>query len=123
MLGGETEVSYTGIISVSMKIASCDTLILVGDNSQSLRQSETMFRKLTSRSGAATSSFIKFGRVGNVLLEDPDKAAEAIILFCQGLGKLPSVLGPMTRRISRGVSMTEADKPNIGRLSLSEADA
>ena len=107
-----------------MRIGSCDTLILVGENSQqSLRQSETMFRQLTSRSGGVTSSFIKLSGVGNVLLEDPDKAAEAMILFCQGLGKLPNVAGPRTRRVSRGVSMTEADKPNIGRLSLSDADA
>ena len=107
-----------------MRIGSCDTLILVGENSQqSLRQSETMFRQLTSRSGGVTSSFIKLSGVGNVLLEDPDKAAEAMILFCQGLGKLTNVAGPRTRRVSRGVSMTEADKPNIGRLSLSDADA
>ena len=46
-----------------------------------------------------------------------------MILFCQGLGKLPNVAGRRTRRVSRGVSMTEADKPNIGRLSLSDADA
>ena len=45
-----------------------------------------------------------------------------MILFCQGLGKLPNVAGRRTRRVSR-VSMTEADKPNIGRLSLSDADA
>ena len=66
------------------------------------------------------SSYMKLNDVGNVLLEAPEKAAEALLLFCQGLGLVPSVLGPRRRTVSRGVSMSEADKPNISRLSLSE---
>ena len=65
-------------------------------------------------------SFMKFSDVGNVLLEAPEKAAEALLLFCQGVGMVPNVLGPRRRTVSRGVSMSEADIPNISRLSLSE---
>ena len=60
---------------------------------------------------------MKFNGVGNVLLEAPEKAAEALLLFCQGLGFAPNVLGPRKKGISRGLSMIEADKPNISRLS------
>ena len=64
-----------------------------------------------------SASYMKFKDVGNVLLEAPEKAAEAILLFCQGLGLVPNVLGARRTGISRGLSMIEADKPNISRLS------
>ena len=64
-----------------------------------------------------SASFVKFNDVGNVILEAPEKAAEAILLFCQGLGLVPNILSPRRTGISRGLSMIEADKPNIGRLS------
>lgn len=70
----------------------------------------------------------------------PAKVAQSILLFCKGLGLLTSVamagvdrqrtfsgssgegesLG--RRRLSRGMSMEEYDKPNIRRLSLTCAD-
>lgn len=69
----------------------------------------------------------------------PAKVAQSILLFCKGQGLLTSVampgvdrgraystssggsndgnaLGP--RRLSRGMSMEEYDKPNIRRLSI-----
>lgn len=71
----------------------------------------------------------------------PSKVAQSILLFCKGQGLLTSVcmpgidrgrafstssggsndganaaLGP--RRLSRGMSMEEYDKPNIRRLSI-----
>ena len=65
--------------------------------------------------------YLQVSGVGHVLLEAPEKTAEAILLFCQGLGMVPAVLGGGSRRgVSRGVSMSEADVPNISRLSLSE---
>ena len=36
--------------------------------------------------------------VDNILEETPEKAADAIILFCQGLGLVPTV----QRKVSRG---------------------
>ena len=55
------------------------------------------------------------------MLEAPDKAAEAVLLFVQGLGLVPAVLaGGRRPRAGRAVSMSEADTPNISRLSLSE---
>ena len=37
------------------------------------------------------SSLIKVEDVRDPLLEAPDKVAEALVLFCQGLGLLPSI--------------------------------
>lgn len=70
----------------------------------------------------------------------PSKVAHSILLFCKGLGLLTSVAMPGVdrqrtfssssgegeslgrRRLSRGMSMEEYDKPNIRRLSLTAAD-
>ena len=58
--------------------------------------------------------------MGHVLLEAPDKASEAMLLFLQGLGLVPAVMAGARRGLSRAASMSEADIPNISRLSLSE---
>ena len=93
-------------------------LSVVGSNSQYAKQAEALNQLLTSKA-IDKASFIKVQDVGNVLLEAPEKLSEAILLFCQGLGMMPAVLGSRKRVISR-ISMSDADVPNIGRLSLSE---
>lgn len=71
--------------------------------------------------------------------EQPAKVAQSILLFCKGQGLLTSVCMPGIdrgrafstssggsndgnvlgqRRLSRGMSMEEYDKPNIRRLSI-----
>jgi len=71
----------------------------------------------------------------------PVKVAQAILLFCKGLGLLTSVPMPgidrprtvsqnsqdgdsagRGRKLSRGMSMEEYDKPNIRRLSLTASE-
>jgi len=78
------------------------------------------------------ASLLKIDDIGDVLNEAPDKAAEAILLFCQGIGLLPTVRSGSrsgSRRgsqaddanppiLGRRMSMQEADVPNIRRLSL-----
>ena len=93
-------------------------LSVVGSNSQYAKQAEMLNQMLTTKASGKVS-FIRVQNVGNVMLEAPNKLSEAIILFCQGLGMMPAVLGTRRRIISR-ISMSEADVPNIGRLSLSE---
>ena len=93
-------------------------LSVVGSNSQCAKQAEMLNQMLTTKASGKVS-FIRVQNVGNVMLEAPNKLSEAIILFCQGLGMMPAVLGTRRRIISR-ISMSEADVPNIGRLSLSE---
>ena len=84
-----------------------------------LKQAEELSVLLSSK-GHQSSSFIKVQDAGNVLLEAPEKLSEAILLFCQGVGLIPAVLGSRRRAPTRGMSMSEADKPNVSRLSLSE---
>ena len=92
---------------------------MVGGSSECVKQTEALNQVFTQRASDKVS-FIKINEVGNVLLESPEKVSEAILLFCQGVGMMPAVLGSRRRVFSRGISMSDADVPNIGRLSLSE---
>lgn len=85
------------------------------------------------------ATLLKVERAGDVLTDAPAKVAQSVLLFCKGLGLLTSVALGMDRqrtfsgssgegeslgrrRLSRGMSMEEYDKPNIRRLSLTCAD-
>ena len=67
-------------------------LSVVGSNSQYAKQAEMLNQLLTTKASGKVS-FIRVQNVGNVMLEAPNKLSEAIILFCQGLGMMPAVLG------------------------------
>ena len=84
-----------------------------------MKHSDSIHQALIGRK-SFKANYIKVSGVGHVLLEAPEKASEAILLFCQGLGMVPAVLGGGRRRGVSRVSMSEADIPNISRLSLSE---
>ena len=79
-------------------------------------------------------SIIKLEDVGDVLAEAPERLADSLILFCQGLGLVPSVQRKISRsqsvvsetgsedgtnRKPRKVSMEMFDIPDIRRFSLS----
>ncbi|KAL5274072.1 hypothetical protein ACFFRR_000683 [Megaselia abdita] len=83
-------------------------------------------------------TMLKIERAGDVLADTPSKVAQSILLFCKGQGLLTSVIMPGVdrsraystssggsnensngnRRLSKGMSMEEYDKPNIRRLSV-----
>lgn len=84
-------------------------------------------------------TLLKVERAGDVLADAPAKVAQSILLFCKGQGLLTSVAmpgvdrsrafstssggsteggTPGSRRLSRGMSMEDYDKPNIRRLSV-----
>eukprot|EP00092_Neocalanus_flemingeri_P011436 GFUD01012323.1.p1 GENE.GFUD01012323.1~~GFUD01012323.1.p1 ORF type:complete len:411 (+),score=112.80 GFUD01012323.1:117-1349(+) len=104
----------------------CDVLIVVGSNSSFVKQTEAMLKQ----SDLKKTSLIKLEDVGDVLIESPKKASEAILFFCQGLGLMSSLLGPRSssRKNSEcssgqnsrktSLSMKSADLPNIRRLSV-----
>jgi len=102
----------------------CDVLIVVGSNSSFVKQTEAMHRQ----SNLARTSLIKFENVGDVLIESPEKLSEALTFFCQGIGLMPSILGPRSRNSSEchsgpnsrksSVTMMSADMPNLRRLSV-----
>jgi pimeloyl-ACP methyl ester carboxylesterase len=108
-----------------------DSLLIVGGRSSLLKESEKMFKE--AKVNAA--SMLKIEGIGDVLNEAQDKAADAILLFCQGLSLLPTVERQGSRTVStsqgeedgeeprckspvRRLSMQELDIPNIRRLSL-----
>jgi hypothetical protein len=57
----------------------CDVLIVVGSNSSFVKQTEAMHKQ----SNLEKTSLIKLEKVGDVLLESPEKLSEALLFFCQ----------------------------------------
>lgn len=99
-----------------------DALIVVGAKSKScVLQAERMHQQIEP----GLCSIIKVEDVTNPLLEAPEKVSEALILFCQGQGLMPTINRRASRQLSQGsdgqgrkMSMTDYDIPNIRRLSL-----
>ena len=113
-----------------------DSLIVCGaNNSACARAAEEILTVVP----AGLCSILKVENVDRVLTEAGDKLADSLILFCQGLGLVPSVQRKVSRSRSlvtmsnseegsdagdqvmktRKVSMEMFDIPNIRRLSLS----
>merc|ERR1712037_749027 len=96
-----------------LKRIKCDVLLVAGMKSKNIADTEALHRDIV----AGICSIIKVENVGEPVGETPEKTAEALLLFCQGMGLLPT----LGRRGSRtdSMSMEEYDTPNIRRLSLS----
>jgi len=120
------------ILSLMETKLNTDTLIMCGANTEALvLAAEDMHAALP----AGLCSMIKVEEVTNIMVEAADKLADSLILFCQGLGLVPSVQRKISRSQSitadqdntdkqtdkpaRKVSMEMFDIPNIRRLSLS----
>eukprot|EP00090_Calanus_glacialis_P013875 TRINITY_DN2250_c0_g1_i2.p1 TRINITY_DN2250_c0_g1~~TRINITY_DN2250_c0_g1_i2.p1 ORF type:complete len:322 (-),score=110.47 TRINITY_DN2250_c0_g1_i2:163-1128(-) len=120
------------IISILATRMKAETLLLTGAKSRDIKGSEEIHRQI--RTGIC--SIIKLEDVDDVLEEAEEKAADAIILFCQGVGLVPTVQRKISRKMSnttkelneegddpklnmtRKVSMEQHDIPNLRRLSL-----
>ena len=62
----------------------CDSLLMVGDQSSFLHTTETMYQAADT----TKTSILRLDDVGDVLVEAPEKVAQSILLFCQGIGLL-----------------------------------
>ncbi|CAG5042675.1 unnamed protein product [Parnassius apollo] len=92
-----------------------DILLITGTLSPYAGVIEKMYKELDKDK----VTILKIDKVGDVLGEAPAKVAQSLLLFCQGQGRLTSLPPPgVERRMSRGMSMEEYDRPNIRRLSL-----
>ncbi|VVC90219.1 uncharacterized protein ZK1073.1 isoform X9 [Leptidea sinapis] len=92
-----------------------DILLITGMRSPYSGVVEKMYKELDKE----RVTILKIEKVGDVLAEAPAKVAQSVLLFCQGQGLLTSLPPPgVERRMSRGMSMEEYDRPNIRRLSL-----
>eukprot|EP00090_Calanus_glacialis_P035219 TRINITY_DN6016_c0_g1_i4.p1 TRINITY_DN6016_c0_g1~~TRINITY_DN6016_c0_g1_i4.p1 ORF type:complete len:319 (-),score=91.45 TRINITY_DN6016_c0_g1_i4:136-1092(-) len=113
---------------ISTKI-SFDTLLISGMRSKSVKESEEIHKLVKP----GVSSLIKLDDVEDVLEEAPEKLADSVILFCQGLGLMPTAKRRSSRSVSissqgngermanRRMSMEQYDVPNVRRLSLTVA--
>lgn len=101
-----------------------DVLMLCGQKSKYINDADAMQMEMKP----GTASLIKLEDICDPLNEAPDKTAESILLFCQGLGLLPAINRRNSRSNStcssdgegntRRMSMEQYDVPNIRRLSL-----
>jgi len=100
-----------------------DILITAGSKSKCVEVAEKMHQEIP----AGLCSIIKVDDIMDPLIEAPEKLSEALILFCQGLGLMPTINRRMSRQSSscsqgseggRKMSMTDFDVPNIHRLNL-----
>ena len=119
------------ILSDLSERVAVDTLLLCGAKAQMARAAEEMHANIA----IGLCSIIKLDDVTNVVVEAPERLADSLILFLQGLGLVPSVQRKISRSQSvvsetsseeqgvttktRKVSMEMFDIPNIRRLSLS----
>lgn len=101
-----------------------DVLMLCGQKSKYINDADAMQMEMKP----GTASLIKLEDICDPLNEAPEKTAESILLFCQGLGLLPAINRRNSRSNStcssdgegntRKMSMEQYDVPNIRRLSL-----
>lgn len=118
-----------------LKNCKVDILLITG----MLSPYSTVVEKLHKDTDKEKVTMMKIERAGDVLADAPAKVAQSILLFCKGQGLLTSVVMPGVdrqrafstssggsngepRRLSRGMSMEEYDKPNIRRLSITVND-
>jgi len=124
---------------LSLKDCKVDILLITG----MLSPYATVVEKLHRDVNKERVTILKVEKAGDVLADAPSKVAQSILLFCKGQGLLTSVCMPgidrgraystssggsndgqnCGRRLSRGMSMEEYDKPNIRRLSITVNDA
>ncbi|XP_058822662.1 uncharacterized protein ZK1073.1 isoform X4 [Topomyia yanbarensis] len=117
-----------------LKNCKLDCLLITGVMSPYAGVVEKLYKDLNKEK----VTLLKVERAGDVLADAPAKVAQSILLFCKGQGLLTSVAmpgvdrnrafstssggssdgTPGARRLSRGMSMEDYDKPNIRRLSV-----
>jgi len=88
---------------LNKKIKS-EVLLIVGTKSKYLEDSEEIHREMAP----GHCSVIKIEEAVDPLAETPGKVSEAVFLFCQGAGLLPSVQGDLARKYSRHESTEES---------------
>ncbi|XP_017044206.1 exocyst complex component 4 isoform X4 [Drosophila ficusphila] len=119
---------------LTLKGCKVDVILITG----MLSPYASMVEKLHRDVEKERVTILKIERAGDVLADAPGKVAQSILLFCKGQGLLTSVVMPGvdrgrafstassgsfegangSRRLSRGISMEDYDKPNIRRLSI-----
>merc|ERR1712032_544889 len=76
----------------------CDVLLMTGMKSKYVGDTEAIHREMKP----GLCSIIKVEDVSEPLAESMEKVAEAVLLFCQGMGLLPTLQRIMSRQDSGG---------------------
>jgi len=101
-----------------------DLLLITGSSFKQATDTE----KIHASMPPGTCSMLKIENVSNPMSEAVDKVSEALLLFCQGLGLMPTATRKGSRTASsssggRRPSMSDLDIPNIQRLLVKEHEA
>jgi len=112
----------TDILAKLKEQIKFDYILVVGGKSKLYQENLKTYKQITP----GLCSILKVDEVKDPIVDSPDKIAESLLLFCQGLGLMPTV-GRRGSRVDsvgstgsgRRLSMTELDTPNIRRFSLS----
>lgn len=122
----ETFLNRTDLSEVLESKLTTNVMLVAGSLASHLHTVHTM----ASHMDKTKSTLVIIDGIGDVLLEAPDKFAQNLVLFVQGLGKLSSLPTCRSRTTSQGsegveegrryrsMSMEEYDVPNVRRLSL-----
>jgi len=116
----ETYMKRNDILEELRNNFKCDILIIIGSNCNMTKQSSTML-KVLSQVDQSKVRGIKVDGAGDVLIESPEKVADAILSFCQVLRMVPTMVTPRDRRFteqSQHRAMGEPDISSTRRLSL-----
>jgi len=92
----------------------CDVLLITGMKSKYVGDTEAIHREM--RPGLC--SIIKVEEVSEPLIEAMEKVAEAVLLFCQGLGLLPTIQRRMSRQDSRGMAAKKENRKSSTMMEL-----
>jgi len=107
----ETYRKRSDLLSQLADKMSFDSLLITGSKSKAARDTQDIYEEVKP----GICSIIKIDGVDDVLSEAPGKLVDAIILFCQGLGLMPSA----RRRTSRSWSVS-AQEPSCARRKSME---
>merc|ERR1712156_539710 len=92
----------------------CDVLLITGMKSKYVGDTEAIHREM--RPGLC--SIIKVEDVSEPLIEAMEKVAEAVLLFCQGLGLLPTIQRRMSRQDSRAMAAKKENRKSSTMMEL-----
>jgi len=104
----------TEILPEINKKINFDVLLMAGMKSKYVEDTETIHREMSP----GLCSMIKIEDVFEPLTETPARVSEAVLLFCQGLGLMPSI----HRQFSRHGSLQSQDSGYAGERKTSRTE-
>ena len=102
------------IVSILGTKMTTETLLMTGSKNKEVKGSEEIHRLMKT----GLSTIIKLEDVDNVLDEAEAKVVDAVILFCQGVGMMPTVQRKMSRQLSIPTKETIQEEDDNPKLNM-----